>query len=134
MTGDMMELTGGCLCGAVRYRARGKLLGVNNCYCGMCRRNSGAGFMTFVGFAKADVAFTGEPPTPYRSSEQGARCFCRHCGSPVSYLYTETAEIWLTAGSLDEPDAVSPTENSYLEDKVRWVHADESLQETEDEP
>ena len=46
--GGAMEWTGGCLCGAVRYRASADPVRVVNCHCGMCRRTSGAAFMTFV--------------------------------------------------------------------------------------
>jgi hypothetical protein len=124
----IMDLSGGCLCGAVRYRARGEIKGVNNCYCGMCRKSSGAGFMTFVGFGKGDVALSGEPPVAYRSSEIAARGFCGRCGSPITFVYdADPDEIWLSAGSLDDADAVRPKANWHLPDKVGWVPADESL-------
>ena len=45
-----MEWTGGCLCGAVRYRATVDPIRVVNCHCGMCRRASGAAFLTHVHF------------------------------------------------------------------------------------
>ena len=45
-----MEWTGGCLCGAVRYRATVGPIRAVNCHCGMCRRASGAAFLTHVHF------------------------------------------------------------------------------------
>ncbi len=123
-----MELSGGCLCGAVRFRARGEIKGVNNCFCGMCRKSSGAGSMTFVGFDKADVELSGEAPVIYRSSEIAERGFCGRCGSPITFVYlSEPEEIWFSAGSLDDPGALRPTANWYLPDKLDWVHADPSL-------
>jgi hypothetical protein len=123
-----MEVSGGCLCGAVRYRARGEIKGVNNCYCGMCRKSSGAGFTTFVGFDKADVELSGEAPVTYRSSAIAERGFCGRCGSPITFVYlSEPEEIWFSAGSLDDAGAVRPTANWYLSDKEGRVHADTSL-------
>jgi len=128
-----MELSGGCLCGAMRYRARGEIKGVNNCYCGMCRKSSGAGFMTFVGFDRADVELSGAAPAAYRSSKIAVRGFCGRCGSPLTFAYdAEPGEIWLAAGSLDDAEAVRPGANWHLPDKVGWVHADESLPRVDD--
>jgi hypothetical protein len=45
-----MEWTGACLCGAVRYRATADPIRAGNCHCGMCRRTSGAVFLTPVHF------------------------------------------------------------------------------------
>ena len=127
------ELSGGCLCGAVRYRARGEIKGVNNCYRGMCRKSSGAGFTTFVGFATTDVEFSGEPTVAYRSSEIAVRGFCGRCGSPVTFVYdAEPDEIWFSVGSLDDAEAVRPRANWYLPDKLSWVDADESLPRFDD--
>ncbi len=41
-------VTGGCMCGAVRYEAIGELLGVGHCHCASCRRHTGAPVVTFV--------------------------------------------------------------------------------------
>ena len=42
-------LAGGCLCGAVRYEIDGAGGGVSHCHCGMCRKASGAAFVTWIG-------------------------------------------------------------------------------------
>jgi len=35
--------------------------------------------------------------------------------------------VWVTLGTLDEPDLVPPTENWFARDKVEWVHLDDAL-------
>jgi hypothetical protein len=41
------EVSGHCLCGAVRFTARLPSLFCAHCHCSMCRRNHGAGFVTW---------------------------------------------------------------------------------------
>ena len=66
-----MEWTGGCLCGAVRYRASADPLRVVSCHCGMCRRTSGAAFLTFVHFpAGATVNSITSRRSPGRRSDR----------------------------------------------------------------
>jgi hypothetical protein len=79
-----MEWAGGCLCGAVRYRASAHPRRVVSCHCGMCRRASGAAFLTFVHFPADAFAWTSAEPTRYRSSAAAERGFCALCGSTLS--------------------------------------------------
>lgn len=61
-----MEWTGGCLCGAVRYRTTAEPIRAVNCHCGMCRRMSGAAFLTHVHFLIGAFTWTKGKPTRYR--------------------------------------------------------------------
>ena len=62
-----MEWTGRCLCGAVRYRATEDPIRAVNCHCGMCRRLSGAAFLTHVHFRIGAFTWTKGKPTRYHS-------------------------------------------------------------------
>ena len=59
---------GGCLCGALRFEARGKALWIAHCHCQSCRRNTGSAFATFVGFASEAFAYLAGAPETYTSS------------------------------------------------------------------
>ncbi|MBV8794858.1 MAG: aldehyde-activating protein, partial [Hyphomicrobiales bacterium] len=50
MSSEPKRITGGCLCGALRYEAVGEPIGSGHCYCADCRRASGSGFIPFMGF------------------------------------------------------------------------------------
>ena len=81
---DKAVFEGGCLCGAIRYRAtQGPLRGVI-CHCTMCRRHSGAPALAFVHFAAHAFRWIGEEPARYRSSERAERGFCPRCGSTLT--------------------------------------------------
>jgi hypothetical protein len=79
-----MEWTGGCLCGAVRYRAGADPLRAVICHCGLCRRASGAAFLSFVHFPVAAFEWTQGTPDRYRSSTWAERLFCARCGSTLA--------------------------------------------------
>lgn len=135
MTGKIFSLTGGCLCGAIRYQANDRPLYVVHCHCSMCRRFTGAAFATFVGFASQTVEFTRGALISYRSSSKGIRGFCEHCGSSMSfYDEIDPDTIWLTVGSLDHPDKVSPTEHWYSANMVEWIRLDDDLPRYSEQP
>jgi hypothetical protein len=77
---------GGCLCGAVRFRAMGAPKGVFWCHCQSCRRHSGAPVSVFVGFERGAYSVTKGEITKFKSSSGTTRGFCRTClGKPARY-------------------------------------------------
>lgn len=122
-----MVFTGGCLCGAVRYRAEGPPKRVSNCYCSMCRRANGAAFATGAAFDPGKLTFTKGTPKSYSSSAKLVRLFCPDCGSSVGYRFTdgEAAGIWVA--TLDDPDALPPIRHIWTRNKLAWVRIDDGL-------
>lgn len=124
----MATLSGGCLCGAIRFEADGDASIVTNCHCSMCRRSSGAAFLSYAAYASADVRFTKGKPAEYRSSPDASRGFCANCGGALSFFYhVEPEKIWLTLGSFDDPAAHRPAEDWYAGVKLPWVRLDDHL-------
>jgi hypothetical protein len=119
---------GGCLCGAIRYRSTSAPERVVHCHCSMCRRMSGAAFLTVVGFAKDDFCWSKGEPRFYRSSDQAQRGFCPDCGSTLSYhLRTEDWRVFVTVGTLDRPNDVRPEEHCFYDYKLSWLSVDDGL-------
>jgi hypothetical protein len=117
-----MNWTGGCLCGAVRYRAGADPLRVVSCHCAMCRRASGAAFMTFVHFPAGAFAWEGQEPTRYRSSAAAVRGFCPICGSTLSMHEAVLADrVQVSLGSLDRPDLVRPDDHVWTSHQLPWL-------------
>lgn len=87
--------TGGCLCGAVRYEARGEPKVVGLCHCGDCRKETGGTGLHYGDWPVAAVRIEG-PLATY-----AGRSFCAQCGSRVVHPSSHHTEICL--GSLDEP-------------------------------
>ena len=53
-------LTGGCLCGAVRYKVSADLIFSGKCYCEDCRKTSGSGHGSVYAVPEQSVAVTGK--------------------------------------------------------------------------
>ena len=72
-------LTGGCLCGGVRYAIAGPPNRVVHCHCTMCRRASGGTVVTWAIVPAEAFRITAGRPAEYRSSPQATRRFCPSC-------------------------------------------------------
>jgi len=119
---------GGCLCGAVRYRATTPPLRGVICHCPMCRKHSGAPALAFVHFAAKDFTWLRVKPTRYRSSEFAERGFCARCGSTLSMHEEVLAErVQIAVGSLDEPGRVRIDDHVWTKDRIPWFDVADSL-------
>jgi hypothetical protein len=118
-------ITGGCLCGQVRYEARGEPTFAGQCYCADCRKASGSAFVPFMGFAAAAVTFTGQTRTFASRSFRGgeaARNFCPVCGGLVfgGIVGRDTSHT-IYAGSLDDPSRFKPQVAIFARDCPDWA-------------
>lgn len=119
---------GGCLCGAVRYEARGVPRHLCFCHCVSCRRATGAAAVPWATFARAELHITRGALAHYRSSAAVLRGFCANCGSSLTYLNEAHAEdIDVAVASLDDPRALTPTMHLWVQDKLPWVSIEDGL-------
>lgn len=100
--------TGGCQCGAVRYRITGPLFDAHICHCRMCQKASGNMFAALVGLKKSDITWLHGEPAVFRSSSIVSRGFCGKCGTPLTFAYDHTVHMNVSIGSLDRPVDVQP--------------------------
>jgi hypothetical protein len=122
-------LTGGCQCGAVRYRLSAEPTGVNVCHCRMCQKASGGPMMAFGGVRLSEFFVSSGAIATFSSSDIAERGFCAQCGTPLTYQGVGSDRISVTLGSLDEPGAVAPVTQLGVESKVSWLVPSLSLPE-----
>ena len=104
--GDRM--TGGCMCGRVRYIANVENDEAYLCHCRMCQRASGNVSLAMVGIEQHKVRWSSEPDW-YRSSAIAQRPFCSTCGTSLGFRYdNSTTSMDLTVASFDEPSLFRP--------------------------
>jgi hypothetical protein len=115
------DWTGGCQCGAVRYRLLTPPGHVSVCHCRMCQRASGQPLMAFASVKHEDLHWTRGRPAIFTSSNIAERGFCSACGTPLTWHRTESGSIGVTIGSLDDPEAARPVQQYGIESKLSWI-------------
>jgi hypothetical protein len=111
--------SGGCQCGAVRFRIRGELTGASICHCRMCQKAFGSFYAPLVGTNGAEFAWTRGAPKLFQSSNHVRRGFCGNCGTPLSF--EDPQGIGLAIGAFDEPARVTPVVQYGIEAKIPYV-------------
>lgn len=124
---DAKIILGGCLCGAVRYEAAGTPYNLTCCHCADCRRSSGAPFVAWASFRQDDFRFVSGEATSLPWNGR-MRLFCSRCGTPLVFKTSLDAdEIDVTVCSFDHPEAYSPSDHTWIEDQLAWIHLADSL-------
>jgi hypothetical protein len=122
---ETKRITGGCMCGALRYEAEGEPRFAGYCCCADCRKSSGSGFIPFMGFAASAVRFTGETRQSRAKAVRGGdavRNFCAKCGGLVfGGVVGKDSAHSIYAGSLDDPSVFHPTMAIFNRDRPEWV-------------
>ena len=120
--------TGGCLCGAVRFRFEGRPNWITHCHCESCRRATSSPLTTYISVALDGFTFTGTEPVAYASSRDATRRHCGRCGSPVSYQHAELQdEMHLFVAALDRSGGIGIAAHDFWSERVRWLHIADDL-------
>ncbi len=128
MVEETTPITGGCLCGAVRFRITAKPLLPCYCHCTMCQKLSGGPFMTFATVPFEGVSYTKGKPTAYESTPGNVRLFCGSCGSPLGARVAEDAKLVVFhLGCLDDPNLIKPELHGYTSTQLSWCEMDDGL-------
>jgi hypothetical protein len=134
----MEIVTGGCLCGAVRYEVQGKPLFAVHCHCRDCQRASGTGHVPVMGMARASFKVTGKPNSYTVQGTSGlktTRHFCPTCGSllfGMADMAPESVSVYV--GTLDDPSVFQPETILFTRNRPAWDKLAGGLPEFETMP
>lgn len=120
-----IKITGGCLCGAVRYEATEEPVNGGYCHCSLCQKISGGFHTVMIKFPNSGFSFTKGEPSYYHTSELQKRGFCAGCGSSIVGVYEGDSNVFIAIGSLDHPENWSMDREGwwghiYVADKIPW--------------
>jgi len=114
-------MTGGCACGAIRYRLGSTPYDAGYCHCRVCQLSSGAPALAFGTVPLEDFVVTAGALRRRRSTSFGQRGFCPDCGTQLTMQVDHQPEtIDLTLASLDEPDRVAPAFHIWTASRISW--------------
>ena len=122
----MSQMTGGCLCGRVRYVVTGEPMRSGLCHCRDCQRYTGSAFEPWLLLATNQVTLHGDMKTFDMTGGSGQvihRHFCANCGSGVVNKADRLpGTIIVLAGTLDDPTAFVPTVEIYCSAAQPWMN------------
>ena len=119
------SMTGGCMCGKVRYAAEIEDDGAYLCHCRMCQRSSGNVSLAMKNVKRAKVQWEREPDY-YASSPIARRGFCSTCGTSLTFEYLEDSDkLDLIVGTFDDPSRFTPKHHFGAESMHRgWINTE----------
>ena len=136
--GSEMEITGGCLCGAVRYRSTAAPITARACWCRLCQYLGAGSGTVNAAFPTDSISITGELKTFSSVADSGnpmRRRFCPECGT---HLFSEAVSrphlIFVRAGTLDDPEIARPAVTIWTSAAPSWAAIDPAIPQVEGQP
>ncbi|MGR8949069.1 MAG: GFA family protein [Gammaproteobacteria bacterium] len=122
------KLSGGCLCGAVRYAITRPSTAVM-CHCKQCRKAQGAGFACNMPVPRAAVVIDDSSGAlkSYRSSDTKVRAFCGLCGSPIYSARDNNDDLRIRVGTLDNSADIEVRAHIFAPEAASWSPITDSL-------
>ena len=132
------KVTGGCMCGAVRYTCKAEPAATVVCHCRDCQKHTGSAFATAMFFLKHDIDISGELKSFDKVTDANnvmTRTFCGTCGSHITEFTNGYPEhIVVHAGTLDDPTRVNPDSQCWTPRTLHWINDVGGLQGFEQDP
>ena len=118
-----IPVTGGCLCGAIKYSVEVMPDKIFNCHCQFCRRAHGADYATMA-LADGNTLKVEDPCGALKAHKNklgGYRAFCSECGSRLmNYAPDKSFYLSVTLSTVDSPSNLKPIAHANIESKAPW--------------
>lgn len=119
-----IDVSGACLCGAVRYRAQGEVMRFYHCHCNRCRKATGTAHASNLMIKLGTVEWLEGEALLRRyklpEAQRFGTCFCSQCGSPMPRAYPDHGLAVLPAGSLNADPGALPQARIFWDSRAAW--------------
>jgi hypothetical protein len=116
-------ITGGCLCGGVRYEIDEPLLKLTYCHCTRCQRRTGTAASPQARLAPGSFRFVQgeELVRGWQPPDHGfEKCFCSRCGGAL-FSRDPDGTIWsVRMGTLDADPGLTPSHRQFVAYAATW--------------
>jgi hypothetical protein len=133
-----MEITGGCLCKAVRYSLSAGPVAARSCWCRVCQYIGAGGATVNAAFPSKALEVSGELRDFVMLADSGNvmhRRFCPTCGT---HLFTAAEArphlVFVRAGTFDDPEIGRPSATIWTASAPSWACIDERIPKIERQP
>ena len=128
----MAKITGGCLCGGIRYEIEGDPFRIANCHCDDCRKATGSAYATNLFYQEDQITLLHGSPKRFDhiadSGNSMFKEFCDNCGAQVFGGGSMRPGVKsVKVGSIDYANFVKPQVNLYLSHALDCTLIDEEL-------
>jgi hypothetical protein len=116
-------LTGGCLCGGVRYEIGEPLVSASYCHCKRCQRRTGTAAAVSARIAPGSLQIVeGQELVRCWQPDDGfAKCFCSRCGGALwSRSPDDPERISVRLGTFDDDPGVRPSYRQFVAYAAAW--------------
>ena len=124
-------ITGGCLCGAVRYQTNADPITTRLCWCRFCQFIAAGNAAVSVCFPSSGMSISGETRDYVSVADSGNRMHRRFCPSCGTHLFSEAESrpqlIFVRAGSLDDREIARPEAVIWVSEAPSWACMDAAL-------
>jgi mannose-6-phosphate isomerase-like protein (cupin superfamily) len=123
-------VTGGCLCGEVRFEVDGPFLRAGHCHCSRCRKHSGAAVCTQARVRREQFRLLcgADRVRVFRPGDGAVKAFCKICGSSLfGGTWPEGEEVSIRMGSLDGDPGIRPQFHTFVDSRAPWDEITDSL-------
>lgn len=118
-----LPLTGGCLCGGVRFELSEPLVVATYCHCTRCQRRTGSAAAASARMAPGSLTVTAgaELVTAYVPAEGFAKDFCGRCGSALWARHPDDPEVrMIRLGTFDDDPGIRPSARQFVAYAATW--------------
>ena len=125
-------ITGGCLCGEIRYECRAEPVVSFICHCTDCQKFTGSVFAADLFFPRESFRILSGAPTKFavtaESGKKVEREFCSKCGASLFEVLEKLPDlIAVTAGSLDDKSVFKPARHIWTKSQVAAIQVNDDL-------
>ena len=125
------SLTGGCICGQVKYQIIDKPLFTQACHCKDCKVLTGSSYVVNSSILENTLIVEGEVSSTELKAGSGASYktyFCTKCGNYVYADYdSAVGRLTVRTKTLDNSEKFPPQVHIFTKDKDPWLNLSEDV-------
>ena len=123
-------ISGGCLCGGVRFEVDPPFIRAGHCHCSRCRKHSGTFGLTQARVRREQFRLLqgADLIRVYGKGQGAVKAFCTTCGSSLfGGTWPDGPQISIRMGTFDGDPGIRPQFHTYVGSRAPWDEINDTL-------